>query len=109
GPALLRPDGNPVDRWVVFDVETGRLGPAPEFDRRTRARVRLTLSVFGLNSPDRCKARRRIWKILENAWKSPPDHALLEELHRFGPYRFVAALFLRTFAEPPARRDSRVR
>ncbi len=73
----------------------------PELDRRTRARVRLTLSVFGLNSQDRCKARRRVWKVLENAWKSPPDRASLDDYTRNGPYRFVAALFLQTMAEPP--------
>jgi uncharacterized protein (TIGR02646 family) len=95
---LVRPDRDPVDRWILFDVETGRVLPAPEIDRRTRARVRLTLGVLGLNTVDRCKARRRLWKSLENAFKTPPDRDALREHAEHGPYRFVAALFMKTVA-----------
>jgi uncharacterized protein (TIGR02646 family) len=91
---LVRPDRNPVERWFVFDLDTGRVNPAPELDRRTRAQVRLTTRVFQLNTEGRCMARKRVWRAMENAAKHPQDSASLEDYAAHGPYRFVAALFL---------------
>jgi hypothetical protein len=34
--ALVRPDVDPVERWVDFHAETGRLAPAPDLDRRAQ-------------------------------------------------------------------------
>lgn len=98
---LVRPDLDPVDRWLVYHVDTGRLEPAPELSRRTRARVRMTLRVLGLNSTTRCKARGQIWRCLEIASKAG-EATFIEQYARSGPYRFVAALFLRTMAAAPA-------
>lgn len=90
---LLRPDVDPVDDWIVFDPDDGRFTPAPELDRRTQARVRLTLRVFGLNDGTRCKARRQVWKHLENAARNS-DLETLDSYAHEGPYRLVARLFL---------------
>ncbi len=89
---LLRPDIDPVESLIAFDPNDGRLFPAPERDARTRARVRLTIRVFGLNAPDRCKARRRVWRVLQNA-NDNLDRETAESYVTEGPYRLVARLF----------------
>jgi len=93
---LVRPDREPVDRWFELDLETGRLVPALELDRVTRARVRLTIRVLGLNAEERCRARVWTWRSLVNAAKDPVDAMFLEHHASEGPYRVVAALFLKT-------------
>ncbi len=95
---LLRPDVDPVEQWIAFDPDDGKLSPAPERDRKTRARVRLTIRVFGLNEPSRCKARRQVWKNLRNAVNSVEgiDQETLDKYGTEGPYRLVARLFLAT-------------
>ncbi len=90
---LLRPDVDPVEDWIAFDPDSGRLYPAPEFDRRTRARVRLTIAVFGLNDPIRCRSRRRVLKSIENATKTV-DQESLQAYAKEGPYRLVSRLFV---------------
>lgn len=95
--ALARPDSDPVETWFDFDELTGRLEPAPELDRRTRARVRLTIRVFGLNAVERCKARQRYIRYL-SAWLRS-DQELLQAEAKDGPYRFVTRKFLRARPE----------
>lgn len=90
--ALVRPDVDPVDQWFDFHEETGELHPAPELDRKTRARVRLTIRVLGLNARERCIQRRGLLQALRVRW-SAGDIAYLEEALQVGPYRFVAEKF----------------
>jgi uncharacterized protein (TIGR02646 family) len=91
--ALVRPDVDPVDRWFDFHAETGRLAPAPDLDRRTQARVRLTIRVLGLNDTGRCKERQRLLRTLQAYYAMGANEDLHEAFTR-GPYRFVAASFL---------------
>lgn len=100
---LVRPDRDPVDQWFAFDPSDGRLYPAPELERKTRARVRLTIRIFGLNHSTRCSARVRTWKTLENIVKEPIDDALLQEYAQRGPFRFVSTLFLKSKAPAASR------
>lgn len=95
--ALARPDVDPVEAWFDFDEVTGRLEPAPELDRRTRARVRLTIRVFGLNATARCKERQRLPRTLDNALRTR-DFTFVTEAVKAGPYRFVTEKFLRAKA-----------
>jgi len=84
----LRPDRDPVEQWVEFDAEDGRLRPDPRLDERTRARIRLSFMLFGLNRPRLRLARRRRWAELRK-------HADADDLQldrREGPYRFIADL-----------------
>jgi uncharacterized protein (TIGR02646 family) len=90
---LLRPDVDPVEDWIAFDPDSGRLYPAPEFDRRIRTRVRLTICVFGLNEPIRRRCRRQVWKDILNAINAS-DLESLEKYQNEGPYRLVARLIL---------------
>ncbi len=91
--ALARPDVDPVETWFDFDELTGRIEPSPELDRRTRARVRLTIRVFGLNAVERCKGRQRLVRTLNNALLAH-DFDLIREEAKVGPYRFVTRKFL---------------
>jgi hypothetical protein len=101
--SLIRPDVDPVDEWFDVDLKTGILRPAPEVtDPIIRARVRLTIVVLGLNSSDRCNARRLVVRNLENARKRDAetmqrDHDTLEAMAAKGPYRFVARRYLDAF------------
>ena len=90
---LVRPDVDPVDEWFDFHEETGRLAPAPELDLKTRARVRLTIRVLGLNAGERPTMRRTLMRNLHNAWCAR-DYELIDEMARHGVYRFVARKFL---------------
>jgi uncharacterized protein (TIGR02646 family) len=91
---LLRPDVDPVEAWIDYDEQTGRLGLAPEVtDRATRLRVRRTLRVFGLNTTERNESRRRLYRTLENAWRRG-DNDYVAQAVTDGPYRFVARRFL---------------
>lgn len=95
--ALLRPDVDLVGatawlafaRWFDFDPVSGRLRPAPEGTPRMRARVRLTLRVFQLNTEERCHARRQRWRDLQNARKAQSLADIKQDAAQ-GPYRFVA-------------------
>ncbi len=91
---LIRPDTEPVEELFEFDVESGRLRPRAHLDWSSRVNVRLTISVFGLNEPDRCSARKRAWKQIRNAWELH-DEAMLADLETQGPYRFIARKFQR--------------
>lgn len=90
---LVRPDVDPVEDWFDFDEETGALAPAPELDRQTRARVRLTIRVFQLNTSDRCAARQMCLRGLQNAFRCR-DLDYIVEAMRQGPYRFIAKKFV---------------
>jgi uncharacterized protein (TIGR02646 family) len=90
---LLRPDVDPVEDWIAFDPADGRLYPAPEYDRRIRARVRLTIRIFGLNAPIRCQSRRTAWKNIRNAMNTS-DEETTQVYAQQGPYRMVSRLFL---------------
>lgn len=90
--ALVRPDVDPVEAWFEFHEESGRLAPAPELDRQTRARVRLTIRVLGLNSSERCTMRRVLLRALQVRWKAG-DLEYVREALTTGPYRFVAEKF----------------
>jgi uncharacterized protein (TIGR02646 family) len=98
--ALLRPDVDPVEAWLDFHPETGRLEPAPVLERRTRARARLTIRVLGLNEIRRCKARQRLLRDLDIYWNTGAWDDLRDALAR-GVYRFVTASF---FASRPRNR-----
>lgn len=89
---LVRPDADPVDEWVEFDEQTGRLEPSPEIGRRDRARVRLTIAVLGLNAKARCVQRKRLLSELQARWRLG-DHDYLRDALLRGPYRFVAVKF----------------
>jgi len=110
---LLRPDVDLIPaageseldaffRHFYFDPATGTLSPAPGADPITRARVRLTLGVFRLNTTARCNARRDRWRDLLNAAKHPCDDGRMEQLASQGPFRFVARLFLTTRGAKPS-------
>jgi uncharacterized protein (TIGR02646 family) len=91
--ALVRPDVDPVEAWFDFDEVTGRLEPSPEIDLRSRARVRLTIRVFGLNTTLRCVTRKQMLRDLSNALLAGRlDH--LEQKLKTGPYRFVTRKFM---------------
>lgn len=92
---LVRPDIHPVEDWFVFSPFDGRLrcGVA---DKKIRLRVRLTIIVLGLNTPERCQARLRTWRDLRNAIKHPKDDAALKDYAASGPYRIVARTFIKT-------------
>lgn len=104
--AIVRPDTDPVDAWFDVDLETGVLRPSPDVDDPIiRARVRLTIVVLRLNTPDRCKSRRDIVRACRNAWKREAatrehDRPTVYERAALGPYRFVARRFLD--AVPPS-------
>lgn len=87
------PDVEPVEAWFDFDEMTGRLAPAPEFDRQIRARVRLTIRVFGLNATERCTARKHFLRRLQNDLRCRDIEDLTDALNQ-GPYRFVARKFM---------------
>ena len=98
---LLRPDVDlcgataheAFSTWFDFDPDSGRLCPAPEASRRMRARVRLTLRVFALNTPARCQARRMRWRSLQYAVRAGQAADIQEDAQQ-GPYRFVAERYL---------------
>jgi uncharacterized protein (TIGR02646 family) len=98
--ALLRPDTDPVDEWLDVELTTGAMRPSATIDDPViRARVRLTIVVFRLNTPDRCKARLAVVRALRNAWKRDVkslehDRSDVVERATRGPYRFVALRFL---------------
>lgn len=85
---LVRPD-EIEDGWFVFEPEDGSLDAAPELPRRTRARIRLTLRVFGLNTVERRTARKTQWRELSNALKGD-DPTYVAYRAREGDYRFIA-------------------
>lgn len=93
---LARPDIDPVERWFDCDPESGKLRVAPEFERvaRVRRRVNLTIKLFNLNEPTRCKGRVRVFRELTNALVSH-DRAHVDEMKQSGPYRFVIERVLR--------------
>jgi uncharacterized protein (TIGR02646 family) len=98
--ALVRPDTDPVDEWFDVALTTGAMRPNATIDDPVvRARVRLTIIVLRLNTPDRCKARLAVVKGLRNAWKRDArtlehDRPDVTERATRGPYRFVALRFL---------------
>jgi uncharacterized protein (TIGR02646 family) len=98
--ALVRPDTDPVDAWFDVDLETGAVRASPEIEDATiRARIRLTIVVLRLNTPDRCKARHDVVRACRNAWKREAstrehDRPTVHERAMQGPYRFVARRFL---------------
>jgi uncharacterized protein (TIGR02646 family) len=97
---LVRPDTDPVDDWFDVELDSGKMRPRASVDDPiVRARVRLTILVFRLNTPDRCKARRDVVRTLRNAWKREAatrehDRSTVHERAARGPYRFVARRFL---------------
>ena len=118
---LLRPDGDVASgddddlqaflRWFSFDSYSGALSPARGLDRKAKARVRLTIRVFGLNKPIRCLARCNVWEMLLDAAKSPVNHARLDKFVKKGQYRFVALLFRAQYERrhegaPPSQRPT---
>jgi uncharacterized protein (TIGR02646 family) len=90
---LVRPDADPVDDWIDYDEQTGRLEPAPHVDRATRLRIRRTLQTLRLNTTERTKIRRDHYRMLLRCWMTG-DNAYLDEAAKAGPYRFVARKFL---------------
>jgi uncharacterized protein (TIGR02646 family) len=94
--ALVRPDTDPVDAWFDVDLDSGAMRPSPEIDDPViRARVRLTISVFRLNTPDRCSARHKVVRAIRNAWKRDAgthqhDRQWVDDCVVAGPFRFVA-------------------
>lgn len=107
---LVRPDTDPVEGYFDFDPMSGKLRPSAALDWTTRVNVRLTIQVFRLNDPHRCKGRLRVMKECQNAWKRDRttlerDQETLEERVSNGPYRFVARRVLD--AMPESSRVSR--
>lgn len=79
---LVRPDLDPVaEMFVAQPTQFGvKLAPNPCLCRRERARVRLTIRVFGLNDSRRMKARGDVLQLLTRGYRD----ALPE-------YRYLAA------------------
>lgn len=91
---LLRPDVDPVEEWIEYDEQTGRLDPAPHVvDRVIRLRIRRTLRILGLNSTERREIRRKLFRMLLTWWKTGENDSIVEAVKE-GPYRFVARKFL---------------
>jgi uncharacterized protein (TIGR02646 family) len=90
---LIRPDRDPVLRCFDFDPEDGSVRPAPDVDAVARARVRMSIGVFGLNTADRREARYWTWRSLVNAGRSG-DLAFVRHCIDEGPYRFIARRYL---------------
>lgn len=98
---LIRPDVDLLGKtahdafslWFDFDPVTGKLSPAITASLRMRARARMTLGVFKINTEARCKARLLRWRNLLNA-EIANDEALIHENASQGPYRFVAERYL---------------
>jgi uncharacterized protein (TIGR02646 family) len=97
---LLRPDVDDVAAQFACDVQTGELSPAPELDRAAALRVKKTIRILGLNSDDRCRARRRVLRELQKALVRD-DRERVAELFDAGPYRFLARSFLLPACESP--------
>jgi len=91
---LIRPDVDPVETWISYDPDSGRIDPAPELARLERTRARRTLRVLGLNTTTRREERKRLFRELRRAW-SVGDNEYIEAAMREGPYRIVARAFLR--------------
>ena len=101
---IVKPDTDPVDTYFDFNPVSGRLRPSASLDWPTRVNVRLTIHVFRLNDPHRCKGRLRVMNECRNAWKRDRitlerDQQTLEERVSNGPYRFVARQVLDTMPE----------
>ena len=60
---------------------------------QTRARVRLTIRVFGLNATERCKERQRVLRMLDTALRGR-DIESLRAAAQAGTSRFVTRKFL---------------
>lgn len=90
---LVRPDVEPVERWLTYDPDSGRIDPAPELERLQRARVRRTLHVLRLNMSTRREERKRLFRELRRAWNAG-DNEYVEAAMRDGPYRIVVRAFL---------------
>lgn len=99
---LLRPDVDDVAALFACDVQTGELYPAPDLDRTGTLRVRKTLRILGLNSEDRCRARRRVLRDLQKAL-ARGDEERIAELSDAGPYRFLVRSLLDAAPAPPPR------
>jgi uncharacterized protein (TIGR02646 family) len=96
---LLRPDVDPVEELIDFDLKTGRLRAAPGVSNNDRVRVLLTCEVLGLNAADRCSARLRVVQNVFNAKKPPPDNEYLDAMVNRYEYRFVARRALLALAD----------
>lgn len=102
---LVRPDTDPVDEWFDLNMTNGSLRPSASIESPVvRARVRLTIAVLRLNTPERCAARFRLLKAMHNAWRRGAmrehDRLTVTEQAERGPYRLVARRFLD--AVPPS-------
>lgn len=101
--ALLRPDLDPVEDWFDIDMRSGKLRANPAIqDITIRARVRLTIRVFGLNETERCTARLQVLSAMRDAWKPDADsdgqrnRPAIVERAKNGPHRIVAVRFLQS-------------
>jgi uncharacterized protein (TIGR02646 family) len=87
------PDRDPVDQWFECDPETGKLRARPECSLVIRHKVRRTVLLFGLNAPERCQARMRIWKEIRNCDRTG-DSDGIQSARTQGPYRFIVEAYV---------------
>lgn len=90
---LVRPDRDPVESWFEFDPEDGSVRPAADVDPVTRARIRMSIGVFGLNTTERRDARIKTWRLLRNSARAH-DMEIVRQCATEGPYRFIARRLL---------------
>jgi hypothetical protein len=92
-------DADLLEGWIDFHEQTGRVLPLPELDRATRARVRLVILSFRLNDTVFRQARRRLFRMLQRAWKIG-DLKYVKAVLAEGPCRFVGKKFLESKRPP---------
>lgn len=76
---LLKPDDRrySFERFFIVNFEKGELEPNPMASEGDQDRARVTIKLYGLNTPARCFARKReLSKSAEQDWQS-------------GPYRYL--------------------
>jgi uncharacterized protein (TIGR02646 family) len=90
-PGAARPDLDPVDEWFDIDPETGRLDIRAELLSNARAaeKVRLAISLFGLNADGRPQGGKRVMDAVMRA-RLRGDVEHLDALLQGDHYRFVA-------------------
>lgn len=61
---LLKPDDPEFafTRYFVANYKTGEIKPSPHADQQAQYRAKITIRIYGLDLPERNKARKREWE-----------------------------------------------
>lgn len=83
---LLKPDedGYSFGRYFVANYRTGDIEALPSAPAEEQARAIETIRMYGLNSPERRKARKREWEFYLREREEPESDVLIDDYH----YRF---------------------